>query len=654
MRLRLLFSAALLLINAGSSLAESIVASFNIDVNGAQTTSIGSTTLTLNANGTITANVSAGTGGVWFFAFNVVGGSVGVVVTGLPPGYAAAVQQTPNVLEFGSDFGIFNAAVFNFGVFPLPNPLQPNLTFTLNKPGGFTSISQVISLSSVGTRCPSLLNCFPTIQADFALGTAVTDASGNFVSSQQAAANAAASLGDLAAARARSLLGKPYFEGGKGYNMATKNNNPPFPYVDVDSVSGTPSISIGYLHCALVGGATVCPSPTNTVDIYPDLEAAGIDCSGLVFWSYNTAAGALTTDTAQNPLPRATDEGAGDQYVNSTLADPANLKPGDLLFFDYHHPTKDVDHVAMYVGNSGVVEAYYPGWGVLPSSLIPDGQGHTRANYDPFLEKVDLPQCIRNPKSAIGWSNVPCFVGYRTPMLSPKYSILFGLHSPATLSVTDPDGISITPDTFFITDRETLREVPGELYYTIDSSGDDEVIGRILKNGNYFIQVIPKPDASSSDTYSLTVTAAGSTITLAENVPISQIPALGYGVQSDGSAIVPFIPVAIDIKPGSTRNPINPKSKGKIPVGILSSPTFNALSEVYVNSLTFGRTGAESSLAFCNSGGEDVNGDGLLDLVCHFYTQKTGFQDGDTHGVLQGLTGDGKLIRGTDSVVIVP
>ncbi len=71
-------------------------------------------------------------------------------------------------------------------------------------------------------------------------------------------------------------------------------------------------------------------------------------------------------------------------------------------------------------------------------------------------------------------------------------------------------------------------------------------------------------------------------------------------------------------------------------------------------SLTFGRTGNELSLAFCNPGGEDVNGDGLLDLVCHFDTPKTGFQTGDTVGVLKGKTVTGTPIKGTDSIRIVP
>jgi hypothetical protein len=72
---------------------------------------------------------------------------------------------------------------------------------------------------------------------------------------------------------------------------------------------------------------------------------------------------------------------------------------------------------------------------------------------------------------------------------------------------------------------------------------------------------------------------------------------------------------------------------------------------VDATSLTFGRTGDEPSLAFCQAG--DVNGDGLLDLVCHFHTQLTGFQAGDTIGVLKGKTLGGAAILGTDSVQIV-
>jgi hypothetical protein len=115
-----------------------------------------------------------------------------------------------------------------------------------------------------------------------------------------------------------------------------------------------------------------------------------------------------------------------------------------------------------------------------------------------------------------------------------------------------------------------------------------------------------------------------------------------------------IITVAIDIKPGEDPPSINPKSHGKIPVAILSSSTFDVTTQVDRTSLTFGHTGDEQSLAFCNLHGRDVNGDGLLDLVCHFYTQKTRFKTGDTVGVLKGKTVTGAPIRGTDSIRIVP
>jgi hypothetical protein len=125
-------------------------------------------------------------------------------------------------------------------------------------------------------------------------------------------------------------------------------------------------------------------------------------------------------------------------------------------------------------------------------------------------------------------------------------------------------------------------------------------------------------------------------------------------VHADREGKCKVITADIDIKPGSFPNSINPKSKGKIPVAILSSATFNAVTQVDQGSLTFGHIGNELSLAFCNSNGEDVNGDTLLDLVCHFHTQTAAFESGDTQGILKGKTVGDIPIIGTDSVRIVP
>lgn len=115
----------------------------------------------------------------------------------------------------------------------------------------------------------------------------------------------------------------------------------------------------------------------------------------------------------------------------------------------------------------------------------------------------------------------------------------------------------------------------------------------------------------------------------------------------------PPLTVEVDIKPGGDRNSISRRGRGKIPVAILSSPTFDAPGQVDKASLTFGVTGDEDSLAFCRET-VDVNSDGLLDQVCHFNARDTGFECGDTEGILRGQTVGGLPMEGRDSVRIVP
>ena len=124
------------------------------------------------------------------------------------------------------------------------------------------------------------------------------------------------------------------------------------------------------------------------------------------------------------------------------------------------------------------------------------------------------------------------------------------------------------------------------------------------------------------------------------------------GIRLADGYIAPLLPVDIDIKPGSTDNPINPKSKGKIPVALLSSATFNAPALVAWRTLTFGRTGRELPVNSCHN--EDVNNDGHVDLVCTFTNSSDAFLAGDDTGMLRGMTLSGQGIVGRDSVRIVP
>lgn len=117
--------------------------------------------------------------------------------------------------------------------------------------------------------------------------------------------------------------------------------------------------------------------------------------------------------------------------------------------------------------------------------------------------------------------------------------------------------------------------------------------------------------------------------------------------------------IAIDIKPGDAPKSINLKSKGRIPVAILSGPdpfrfglTFNPVERIDRATPTFGRTGDEHSLVFCAA--DEINGDGIPDLVCHFETELTGFQPGDTEGILRAMDTGRIRFEGRGPVRIVP
>jgi hypothetical protein len=122
-------------------------------------------------------------------------------------------------------------------------------------------------------------------------------------------------------------------------------------------------------------------------------------------------------------------------------------------------------------------------------------------------------------------------------------------------------------------------------------------------------------------------------------------------VQIRNVSLTKFLSAAISIKPGDPVGTVNTSGTGKIPVAVISTSTFNAPTQVDVASLTFGRTGDERSFIACGAP-QDVNGDGVLDLVCQFDAQRVAFQLGDTVGTLKGRTLAGIPVVGIDSVRI--
>jgi uncharacterized membrane protein len=114
----------------------------------------------------------------------------------------------------------------------------------------------------------------------------------------------------------------------------------------------------------------------------------------------------------------------------------------------------------------------------------------------------------------------------------------------------------------------------------------------------------------------------------------------------------PIIPVEVDIKPGSDPNSINPSLVGVLSVAILGSDTFDVM-DVDETTLAFGPDGAW----FDHSQGphfEDVNGDGLMDLMAHYRIEETGIPFGALEACITGELFDYSAFEGCDAVRTVP
>ncbi len=191
---------------------------------------------------------------------------------------------------------------------------------------------------------------------------------------------------------------------------------------------------------------------------------------------------------------------------------------------------------------------------------------------------------------------------------------------------------------------------------------------RIAADGVYYVAVTPIPrylganysvintSSTYGGAYDLTLQGVTPSVPPVSEAPSSQLPPpapVPAPVPVPDSPAADATVVTIEVRHWSRDDdePENRRYRKLIPVAILSSADFNAM-DIDRNSLAFGATGSEDSLARCRKRGKDVNRDGKRDLVCYFKTELTGFQVGDVQGFLNGTTVKGEAFQGSAALKI--
>ena len=302
-------------------------------------------------------------------------------------------------------------------------------------------------------------------------------------------------------------------------------------------------------------------------------------------------------------------------------------------------------------GNPMPTARDFPGAAAVDGKIYVIGGGRSSSNghrvemYDPSTNAWST----KSPKPSSRWAMGVAVADGKIYTIGG--AVVWGGTATTTVEMYDP-----STDTW-----STKSPMPGPRYRLAAVTGPDGKIYAIggSDGGGHLVNKVEAYDPKT-DTWSGAPYLPSQRWDLAAAVGLDgTIYAIGgysynpYGRTNTVLAYSPVRAVNIDIKPGSYPNSINLGSQGNVPVAIFSTPGFDATN---VNPTTVTLEGASVKLKGKGtpmSSFEDVDGDGLLDIVVHVDTSALQLSSDDTEAILEGETLDGVRIRGTDTIRIV-
>jgi parallel beta-helix repeat protein len=230
------------------------------------------------------------------------------------------------------------------------------------------------------------------------------------------------------------------------------------------------------------------------------------------------------------------------------------------------------------------------------------------------------------------------------PPTVPAWGGLFILAlCPVDIQVTDPEGLTVSTASV---------NIPGCIYMiddiNEDGSPDDAIYIPEREIGDYLISVIPEPGASSTDTYSLEVSMAGVTITLADNAQIGDIPSQGYTIRSTETEIIQIVQATIDFDPDT----LTLLNKGRVATVYIELPSGYDVGQIDVSSIKLNDT--VPALDKPTKVG-DYDDDGIPDLMVKFDMSavQAAVDAGESVEIVVTGEVDGIGFQGTDTIRVI-